>query len=218
MAPRLMLENAGALGDDSLGEFDLELVELGGRSRRRRRSFSGPHQLGQLGDVFGFLFGLLSSGVGLLAKIIGTPLDFVGQAASAVIDGLAGLVGQIPWVGDILAQVLVVGKVIINAALHVPETLLKALSNVIGAFAKLPEKQQKALGEGAVSKLMGLAKSRGLEKEARQALTENAPVVGGQTVPPAPATIEEQPAYLKVLAGIGFPAVVAGGAALLTRA
>jgi hypothetical protein len=216
MAPRLMLENATGRAWDDLGDSELEIVELGGRSRRRR-PFAGP-ALGQAGDVFGFLFNILSEGVGLLAKIVAVPMDLVGQAASTVIDGLAAAVGQIPLVGEVLAQVLIVAKVIINAALKIPETLLKAVSNIFGAFAKLSSGQQTSLSKTAMGKLMALATSRGLEKQARTALSQNAPVVQGQTIQPPAQTMDEQPGYLKVLAGIGFPAALAGGVALLGRA
>jgi hypothetical protein len=208
MAPRLILENT--LGGEE--ELDgLELLELGGAPRRR-----GPRaELGQLGDVLGFFFNLLSDGVGLLAKIVGAPLDVIGSAATAVIDAMAGLVGKIPWVGDLLAQVLVVGKVIINAVLKIPETLLKALSNIIGSFAKLPADKQKSLTEGAVGKLVGLAKQRGLERQARQAFDQNPPTAGGADVLPPPRTVGGQPAYLRVLAGVGIPAALAGAVAVL---
>jgi len=179
------------------------MLELG-RTRR----------MGQfdVGGILGDLFGLMSEGVGVLAKIVGTPLDLVGDGATALIGGLGNLVGSVPVVGDALGTVLTIGKVLLNAGLKLPETVLRAFSNVLGVFASLPKDKQKSLMSAAVSKIVAFGKERGREDEVRQVLRDNAPTAGGSTMGPSSAGA---PGWATAAAGIGIPVLAVAGVAAL---
>lgn len=191
-----------------LGAVRVEVLELG-----RARS-----QVLPMGDIFadvgGFLLEIMKTVIDLLATVIGTPLDLVAQGASFVIDKVSWAFQQIPGVGDFIAQILTVGKVIINAGLHLPENLLRAFSNLLGSFTKLPEKDQKAMTEKAVGQVMQFAKGAGKEKEVGEFIRENPPTVSGQPVGDAQAG-GGTPQLATAAVGIGVPALLTVGAALI---
>lgn len=200
---------AGLLWEESedegrLGAARVEVLELG---RARRAA------VGQLGGALDFLSGLFKDIFGFLATAIGTPLDLVGQGASLVIDTISGQIARIPLIGELVAQVLTIGRVVINAGLHLPETLLRGISNLFGSFAKLPEGKQKELTEKAVGQVMQFAKDQGKEREVGQLIRENPPTVGGQPV--AGAAAGGTPALARAAVGLGVPAALAAGAALV---
>jgi len=159
-------------------------------------------------DLAGGLMGLLSDGISGLGTIIGAPLGVIGDAASFVIDGIAGLVGKIPIVGELVGTVLLVGKTLLNAGLSLPETVLKAFANVLGSFSKLSSDQQKKVSEAAIGKLTSWGKEKGREEDVRSMLERNAPLPGGATSAPPDAS------WGTALVGIGVPVVLTGGAAL----
>lgn len=193
--------------DGRLGATRVEVLELG-----RAQSTAVP--MGQLGGAIEFLAGIFKDVIDFLATAIGTPLDLVAQGASFVIDKVSWAISQIPGVGDLVAQILTVGKVIITAGLHLPENLLKAFSNLLGSFTKLPEKEQKSLTEKAVGQVMQFAKANGKEKEVGQLIRENPPTVGGSPVGDAAAG-GGTPSLATAAVGIGVPAVLTVGAAMI---
>jgi hypothetical protein len=162
-------------------------------------------------DLAGGLMGLLSDGISGLATIIGAPLGVVGDAASFVIDGIAGLVGKVPVVGELVGTVLLVGKTLLNAGLRLPETVLKAFANVLGSFSKLSPDQQKKVSEAAVSKVTEWGRERGREEDVKAMLERNAPVAGGASS----ANGGGLPGWATAAIATAAAGVAAGGVALL---
>lgn len=209
--PSLVWEASGAAMAEASrprqGPGGFDILELG-RAMGQDGPMIPPPATGF--DLAGGLMGLLSDGISGLGTIIGAPLGVVGDAASWVIDGIAGLVGKIPVVGELVGTVLLVGKTLLNAGLSLPETVLKAFANVLGSFSKLSPEQQSKVSEAAVSKLTSWGKERGQEDDVRTMLERNAPLAGG-----ASSAGKATPDWATVAVGVGVPAALTAGAALV---
>ena len=130
-------------------------IEASGRQRTR------PRQLGALPNVFGFFFGVVGEGVskitGVLSDILALPVDLISKGVGEVLGGFASIVGQIPVIGEIAATILLAANSIIQAALDLPEQILKVIGNLGLAFKTLDPKDQSALTQTAMSLLINAA-------------------------------------------------------------
>lgn len=131
-----------------------ELLELG----RRGATFGGPRSpflanrrpsLGASGssahlgdlvdmvkDVAGLITGALGFALTTLGDLISIPLDLLSQGVDVVFNGVADLIGQVPIVGELLAQILLLGNTVIKFALSVPGLLLHGLGNIMTGISK----------------------------------------------------------------------------------
>lgn len=125
----------------------IELVELG-RSEREsamptlKRPFLGQRPmianrarlgvLDFLADVGSFLSGAFSVLFEYLGKLVDLPLDLLSSGVGALFDGLAGFLINVPIIGVLASQVLLLTKSVIQWGLSVPGLLLEGLGNIFG--------------------------------------------------------------------------------------
>lgn len=127
-----------------------ELIELGDRPAmigNTLRFFMANPRMARLGffaEVGIFIAGAFETVFNLLADIVGGITDLVGGGIGALLTGTAGLLGNIPIIGGILSQVVLLANTVIQFALSIPETLLRNIGSVFTSLKKLmePEKNQ----------------------------------------------------------------------------
>ena len=129
----------------------IELIELGNAPRERagtipvlRRPFLGtrqrpmlanPFKLGQLdflGDIGSFLTGALELVFTELAGLIDLPLDLASSGVGLLFDGVAGLLVNVPIIGVLASEVLLLAKSVIQWGLTLPGELLGGIGNIFG--------------------------------------------------------------------------------------
>lgn len=212
----------------------IELIELGAPRRvpTTRRPFlsnrmSGPRLgIDFLADIGSFLTGTFEFLFKTLASVVNVPLDLASQGTGLLFDGLAGLLVNVPILGVLASQVLLLTKSIIQWGLSVPGLLLGGLGNIFGDIKKAIDStktpdQKKSDEQQAKDKILESAQKKGgdpLKNAVSQALAGQAPS-GATNVPPQqpiPAGAEglgiSGPDLNQIL-GIGLP--VAGGLALV---
>lgn len=125
----------------------IELIELG-TARRALNQHRSPFlssrypRAGRSGPMLGILDFLASVGSFLagafeflfknLAALISVPLDLASKGIGVLFDGLAGFLVNIPIVGVLASELLLVGKAVIQFGLSVPGLLLKGIGNIFG--------------------------------------------------------------------------------------
>lgn len=147
----------------------IELIELG-RSRSTptlRRPFlangpaprlAGPSLDGlNFASIGSFLTGAFEFLFKTLADVISVPLDLLSKGTGLLFDGLAGMLVNVPIIGVLASQVLLLTKSLIQWGLSLPGLLLDGLGNIFGEIKKAidatqtPEKKKadetKAKGE-----------------------------------------------------------------------
>jgi hypothetical protein len=125
----------------------IELIELGSPipsiNLGRRPFMSGryPHasvgrgpELGLefLTSIGSFLTGAFEFIFRTLADIVNVPLDIASQGIGVLFDGVAGFLKNVPILGPICAELLLVGKAVIQWGLKVPGLLLGGIANIFG--------------------------------------------------------------------------------------
>jgi hypothetical protein len=134
-----------------------ELIELGrvptavlfrqpyfmGRPRRAPLVANGPALAGPglgildiLGSVAGFLADGLGFALGTLGDLVDIPLGILSQGVDIAFNGVADLLRNIPIVGDLLAQILVLGGSLVKFGLSIPGLALHGLGNVMAGIGK----------------------------------------------------------------------------------
>jgi len=221
----------------------IELIELGSARRALTSSnrpflaarYPRPHgpgptlgQLDFLASVGSFLAGAFEFLFKNLASLINVPLDLASKGVGVLFDGLAGFLKNIPIIGVLASELLLVGKAVIQFGLSVPGLLLKGIGNVFGEVkkaldvTKTPD-QKKADEKKANENILNKAQQKGgdpLKNAVQQALQGQAP---SNTTPP-PQNNQLPPGVQDVganLAGpdlgevlkVGLP--IAGAAALV---
>lgn len=212
-----------------------ELLELGRRgatfggprspflaNRRPALGASGSAQLGDLlemvKDVAGLITGALGFALTALGDLISIPLDLLSQGVDVVFNGVADLIGQVPIVGELLAQILLLGNTVIKFALSVPGLLLHGLGNIMTGISKAllakstaSENQQNQ--DKAKQNIIGQAPPN-LQSQVRQVL--NSSGMTGQNLIPAIAPVAPagSSGLMDALA-VGLPVVGVAAAALL---
>lgn len=126
----------------------IELVELGRRSRQE----IFPPGMGQVGDiaagvigagaggpiggVSGFFSNVLSAGLGTLADVVKAPFSALSQGLGTVFTELAGILRNIPILGDIVAALLLVVNAAIQLVLSIPGFIMDQMKNLFGGLSK----------------------------------------------------------------------------------
>jgi len=216
-----------------------ELIELGRplpiHVIARQPFFLGraPRQMGQLeflGNVAGFLVDGLSFLFTTLGDLLDVPLKILSQGVDLVFNGVADLLRNIPIVGDLLAEILVLGGAIIKFALTIPGMVLREVGNVLGGVAKaLKTENSDAENEDKVDEAKDniVEKAPSNLKDGVKAILDAGGVTGknltpgvtagGQVTPTTtPATVippVQQEAGIGTALAIGLPVV--GGLILL---
>lgn len=178
----------------------IELIELGRPAssqevfpHRRPYLASRAARLGILdfiADVGSFLSGLFEFLFHTLADIVNVPLDLASQGVGVLFDGVAGFLANVPVLGELAAQLLLVGKAVIQWGLSVPGMLLEGIGNIFGEVkaaidaVKSPG-EAKADESAAEKELLKRAKEKGgeeLENAVKDALVGKKPE-GATNVP-----------------------------------
>jgi len=145
---------------DAVAETEgaLELLELG--SARRQELFGNRLGL-SFPNIFGYFFGFVGETMtkltGALSTIIKIPLDLISSGVGEVITAFAGIVGEIPIIGEIAAAVLLAVNAIVQAVLDLPEEILKWAGNLGMAFKTLSPQQQASFTSAAIALLVDAA-------------------------------------------------------------
>ncbi len=123
----------------------IELIELGRTHSNStapilRRPFlsnpkpmlSGP-QLGlDFASIGSFLTGAFEFLFNTLADVVNVPLDIASSGVGLLFDGLAGILVNVPIIGVLASQVLLLAKSVIQWGLSVPGLLLEGVGNIFG--------------------------------------------------------------------------------------
>lgn len=213
----------------------IELIELGATRRHgapripflsnRHSRMSGPRlgQLDFLKDVGSFLTGAFEFVFKTLASLVNVPLDLASKGIGVLFDGVAGLLKNVPIIGEIAAELLLVGKSVLQWGLSVPGMLLSGVGNVFGEIKKAIDatktsSEKKADEDAAKKKILDKAQQKGgepLKAAVSSALNGEAPA-GATNVPPQqqlpPGAGDIGKSDLDRVLEIGLP--VAGAAAL----
>lgn len=102
-------------------------------AREGRGPFLANRARPRMGDPAGvgsFLLGLVSDGVGVIADIVRVPADLLTRGVGAVSERVAGVIWEIPVLGELVAQILLAINAVTAFALPVPTGLLSGIANV----------------------------------------------------------------------------------------
>lgn len=203
----------------------IELIELGSARRaldsghrpflaaRYPRSHGFGPALGQsldfLSSVGSFLSGAFEFLFKSLASLVSVPLDLASKGVGVLFDGLAGLLSNIPIIGVLASELLLVGKAVIQFGLSVPGLLLKGIGNVFGEVKKALDvtknaSQKKSDEKTANDNILKKAQDKGgakLKNAVQEALLGKPPT---NTTPP-PANNPLPPGVADVGLGLGSP-------------
>lgn len=184
----------------------IELIELGSARRALTSGnrpflaarYPRPHgpgpalgQLDFLASVGSFLSGAFEFIFKNLASLVNVPLDLASKGVGVLFDGLAGFLSNIPIIGVLASELLLVGKAVIQFGLSVPGLLLKGIGNVFGEVKKALDvtktaDQKKADEKKANDNILNKAQAKGgdqLKSAVQQALLGKPPT--NTTPPPA---------------------------------
>jgi len=207
-----------------------ELIELGdscGTPPSGRRPFLSDRRprLGQLdilGSVGSFLSGSLEFSMTALADVVNLPLGLLSRGADALFTSLEAVLTEVPVIGVLASQILVVGNAILQFALSAPGKLLEGIADVFGSIkraldARFSDSEQEDQRREAADKVVERA------PEALRGAVRD--VLGGTPPREAEAPAEEasgEAAAAEAPAGGGIPTWVpiaaAGAVALLLLA
>lgn len=123
----------------------------------------GVDLLNILGSVAQFLAENLGKLINEFANLLEIPLSFLSQGVDFAFNGVAGLVGEIPWVGSVLSEIILVGAAIVKFGLSIPGLLLHGLGNLLEGW-----------GAALDAKLTQREKEKKLAEE-RKKIIDNAP-------------------------------------------
>lgn len=151
---RLGAEELIELGNGKVGVDMDRRPFLSGRTKNVRLELCSAHlgfnPLDLLADVAGYVADGLGFALNTLGDLVNIPLNILSSGVDVVFNGLAGLVGQVPILGDFLAQILVLGGSLVKFGLSIPGMLLHGLGNILGGIGKTlhglfdePENQRK---------------------------------------------------------------------------
>lgn len=179
-----------------------------------------------LGSVAGFIADGLSFALHTLGSLVDLPLNILAQGVDIAFNGVAGILREVPIIGDILAQILVMGGSLIKFGLSIPGLMLHGLGNILGGIAKA----LKGSGENTDDKVDGAKKD--IVNKAPDPLKDNVkkildasgvtgsnltpsvsptgqplPTTPGSTLPGASAPGDSAGTDLTTVLAIGVPAV-----------
>jgi hypothetical protein len=214
-----------------------ELIELGRSGNtlalsrtpflaNRPRAQLGSARLGDIldivKDVGGIITGALGFALTTLGDLVSIPLDILSQGIDLVFTNVAGLLDQVPIVGTLLSQILLLGNAVIKFALSIPGLLLHGLGNIMtgiskALLAKNTTAQNQANTDKAKNDIISKAPPN-LQSGVAQVLNASG-MTAQNMIPslqpaPAPAAGAGGPDLASVLA-VGLPVVGVGAAVLL---
>lgn len=174
----------------------IELIELGrtynqGTAPVLRRPFlsnpqsflTGP-QLGiNFADIGSFLTGAFEFLFTTLADVVNVPLGIASSGVGVLFDGLAGILVNIPIIGVLASQILLLGKAVIQWGLSVPGLLLEGVGNIFGEIkgaidATKTDDEKKSDETEAKKKILDKAQEKGgdeFKNAVQQAITGETP-------------------------------------------
>lgn len=196
-------------------------------SSRYPRASRGPElgQLDFLASIGSFLTGAFEFIFKTLANLVNVPLDIASKGVGVLFDGVAGFLKNVPILGPICSELLLLAKAVIQWGLKVPGMLLTGIGNVFGEIknaidaTKSPAEKKKDEDIGKEN-LLRKAKEKGgpaLENAVRQTIMGETPD-GVTGIPPKNTVLPKgsddigASSDLEQILGIGLP--VAGAAAL----
>jgi hypothetical protein len=157
----------------------IELIELGKTYSNDvapvlRRPFlanplpklAGP-QLGiDFASIGSFLTGAFEFLFSTLADIVSVPLDLASSGVGLLFDGLAGILVNVPIIGVLASQILLLGKAVIQWGLSVPGLLLEGVGNIFGEIkgaidATRTDDEKKSDETEATKKILDKAEEKG---------------------------------------------------------
>lgn len=165
------------------------LIELGDAQAKRPMIANRPTpsrvRMGDfMGDAGNFLFDLVGSGIdkiaGILADALKVPLDLIGQGVGVLLTGFAGLVANIPIIGDFAATILLAVNSLAQFAISLPEMLLQQVQNLGKAFETLPAATKSSAVTNAM-KLIFNSAPPSIQPQVQKAI-DTAPKPGGAEV------------------------------------
>lgn len=86
-----------------------------------------------------YLASALSFAFNTLGTIVDIPLKLLSEGVDIAFNGLAGVLENIPYVGPILAQIVLLGGAVLRFALSIPGFILHELGNLLEGAAKALE-------------------------------------------------------------------------------
>ena len=184
----------------------IELIELGASGHKNlggvqvlRRPFLGSRTAPMLANpvklsgfdflatIGSFLTGAFEYLLGTLADLVNVPLDLASSGVGLLFDGVAGLLVNVPIIGVLASEILLLGKSVLQWGLSVPGLLLEGVGNIFGEIkgaidATMTDDEKKKNEAEAEDKILDRAEQRG-GTELRDAVRD---VICGKT--PAGAT------------------------------
>jgi hypothetical protein len=206
-----------------------ELLELGRRAKDPRAPGRSPFLAGRmrmaqqgaaaepekvyildvLGNVAGWIAQGLSFAFNTLGDLVNIPLNILSQGVDVTFNGVAGLLKNIPVIGDLLAQILVLGGSLVKFGLSIPGLALHGLGNVMGGIAKAlkgsgDESQNQKKVDDAKKNIVDQAPAA-LKKNV-QTVLDSSGVTGNELTPNVEDNGTPKPASPEVLAQETVPA------------
>lgn len=119
------------------------------------RSVETPRMGDVIGDIVGFLGDVLGTAIGVIADIVSAPLELLASGVDWVLTNLATALTNIPILGELVAEILLIGNAVIKFALSLPGMLLHELE---GLLKGLGDTFSDSLSEGAQDEALAAAK------------------------------------------------------------
>jgi hypothetical protein len=126
-----------------------ELIELGSDSKvilKNRKPFLAGRivKLGQaeenvldtLAAVGKFMAEKLALALGTLTKIMNVSLGVIAQSVDVAVLNITDLLQKVPAIGDLLAQILLLGGALVKFGLSIPGLVLGGLGNILAGIAR----------------------------------------------------------------------------------
>lgn len=159
--------------------------------RKDRQAFIGNRPTLGITDILATIGTYLVKGLefafNALGDFIDIPMNILSQGIDIVfVDGLAGILRHVPLVGDLLAEIVVLGASVLKFGLSLPGLALHGLGNVMGNIATtLEENFTEAENQNKVdqSKEEILEKAPDELKDNVKALLDASGVSGSELVP-----------------------------------
>jgi hypothetical protein len=214
-----------------------ELIELG-RARNaqiggrkpffvNRPKLSG-RGLGDILDLVKSVGGFIASGLGYalttLGDLVNIPVSVLSQGVDITFNGVSGLLENVPVIGDLLAEILVLGGTVIKFALSIPGLLLTGLGNIMSGIGKaLSAKGTSSENEKKVKDAKDniVSKAPAAQQDAVRQVLDSAGVAGDNLTPTmtptSGASTEPGLSSLEKALMVGIPVIGVAALVLLAR-
>lgn len=82
------------------------------------------------GEVGVFLAKFLADAFSVLARIVSLPVEILASDANIMFTNVSRVIGQVPILGTVAAQISLISKAIIGSGFDIPGLLMEGISNV----------------------------------------------------------------------------------------